>query len=270
MDQQLLSRWLTDLDVPWRQVTVVSSTGSTNADALAAVGAGAAEGWVLTADEQVSGRGRLTRAWVSAPGAGIAVSVVLRPRTPPATWGWLPLLVGTAAAVALRACVPVDVELKWPNDLVVDRGPRAGLGKLGGILVERAPLPAPAVVVGVGVNIDLAAQELPGPAATSLRLLSPTVPDREQVTARLLAELHSRYAAWQDADGDPEACGLRDAYQQLSATIGRHVRLALPGDTTVEGVATALDGAGRLLVDDGVTLRAFAAGDVMMTRPSGH
>ncbi len=270
LQQQLLSRWLTDLDVPWREVTVVASTGSTNADALAAVAAGAAEGWVLTADEQVSGRGRLTRTWESPPGAGIAVSLVLRPRTPPASWGWLPLLVGTAAAAALRACVPVDVELKWPNDLVVDRGAGAGLGKLGGILVERAPLPAPAVVVGVGVNVELAEQELPSPAATSLRLLSATVPDREQIIARLLAELHGRYAAWQDAEGDPDVSGLRRSYLQRSATIGRRIRLALPGDATAEGVAIGLDAAGRLLVDDGVSVRDFAAGDVVMTRPSGH
>lgn len=265
---QLLERYLAQEEVPWRDVTAVGSTGSTNADALQAVASGAPEGWVLTVDEQVSGRGRLARMWVSPPGAGIAVSVVLRPHTAPQGWGWLPLLAGTAVATALRTCVGVDVGLKWPNDLVVDRGSVAGLGKLGGILVERASGPDSAVVVGMGLNVDQVAEELPGDAATSLRLLVPVVPNREQIIAALLAELHTRYTAWRDTDGDAGACGLRASYERLSATIGRRVRLALPGDSAVEGIATGIDEAGRLLVDDGVAVQAYAAGDVVTTRPA--
>lgn len=270
LDPQHLTDCLAQRHVPWPAITVVASTGSTNADALQAVAAGAPEGWVLVADEQVSGRGRLTRTWHGVRGAGIAMSVVLHPRVPVPAWGWLPLLTGVATASALNAAAPVAVRLKWPNDLVVERGAPAGPGKLGGILVERAAGPGAAVVVGVGINVDQHADELPGPGATSLRLLSAGVSDRESVIAAVLAGLAARYSAWQDSQGDAAACGLREAYERISATIGRPVRLALPGGTAVDGVATGLDETGRLLVDDGSTARAYAAGEVVSTRPAAR
>jgi BirA family biotin operon repressor/biotin-[acetyl-CoA-carboxylase] ligase len=268
LDQQVLNRSLVELAVPWREVTVVASTGSTNADALRAVAAGAPEGWALTTDEQVAGRGRLARSWQSPPGAGIALSVVLRPAVPAHRWGWLPLMAGVAAATALSAFVPGGVWLKWPNDVVVRRGPQ-DLAKLAGILVERAPGADPAVVVGIGVNVGLTAAELPGAAATSVLLCSGTAPRREPVIAALLAELHARYTKLASFGGDPVASGLREAYRRRSATLGRPVRLSLPADTTVEGVAVDLDDQGRLLIDGPGGPRAFAAGDVVTTRSRG-
>ena len=69
------------------QLTVVDSTGSTNADAVGQVQEGAPEGFTVVADEQTDGRGRLGRSWASPYGAGVAMSVVLRPVVPDAAWG---------------------------------------------------------------------------------------------------------------------------------------------------------------------------------------
>ena len=86
----------------WRAVEVTDVTGSTNADLLARAAGGEPEGLVLAAEEQVAGRGRLGRAWVSPPRAALTFSVLLRPAAVPrARLGWLPLLAGVAVAAAV-------------------------------------------------------------------------------------------------------------------------------------------------------------------------
>ncbi len=138
----------------WREVRVVAETGSTNADLLAAAGAGTGEGTVLVAEAQTAGRGRLDRRWASPPRAGLTLSVLLRPGgVPAALLGWLPLLAGVAAAAAVRRVTTVAAVLKWPNDVLV------GDAKLGGILAERT---GTAVVIGIGINVW---QGQRGPAA---------------------------------------------------------------------------------------------------------
>src|SRR5437763_11594921 len=62
----------------WREVRAVAATGSSNADLLAADGAGAAEGTVMVAEAQTAGRGRLGRSWASAPRGGLSFSMLLR------------------------------------------------------------------------------------------------------------------------------------------------------------------------------------------------
>ena len=111
-------------------VDVVSRTGSTNADLLAAARAGAPAGTVLVAETQTAGRGRLDRSWQSQPGAALTYSVLLRPaRVPPARRGWLPLLTGVAVASALRSSAGVGASLKWPNDVLAAAWRAGGCGQ---------------------------------------------------------------------------------------------------------------------------------------------
>ncbi len=248
-------------DGSWGPVAVLPSTGSTNADAVDQVREGAPEGFTVVADEQTQGRGRLDRTWTSPYGAGIAMSVVLRPLVPDVTWSWIPLVAGIAVVDAL-ADQGVRAGLKWPNDVVVDGDARDGSPgprKLGGLLVERV---GPAVVVGIGLNVDLTADELPVPRATSTRLEGADV-SRELLVVDVLDHLRRRYLLWQLASGDARRAGIAGAYAERCVTLGRDVRALLPGDTVVEGVASALDDDGRLVLrlGDGTT-RVVSAGDV--------
>jgi BirA family biotin operon repressor/biotin-[acetyl-CoA-carboxylase] ligase len=244
-------------------VVLLASTGSTNADAADAARAGAAEGYVVVADEQTLGRGRLGRSWATPPGTGLAVSVVLRPPLPPERTGWLPLLVGVAVVDAVRR-FGVPAALKWPNDVVVagptrDGGP--GPRKLGGLLAERVH-EADAVVAGIGLNIGLRAEDLPVPTATSTALEGAEV-SREDLLVDLLDGLRERYTAWVAAGGDAEACGLLADYRARCLTLGAAVRAHLPGGEVVEGRAVDVDATGRLLVEDrGGVAVTLAAGDV--------
>src|SRR5690606_6342284 len=127
------------------------STASTNDEAARLAAAGATQGTTVVAAAQTAGRGRLGRAWFSPPGAGLYASVVIRdPRAAPL----LTLAAGVAIAEGIRAAAGLPVEIKWPNDLVVD----AGLGrrrKLAGILTEGSSGVdgLQFVIVGFGVNL---------------------------------------------------------------------------------------------------------------------
>jgi BirA family biotin operon repressor/biotin-[acetyl-CoA-carboxylase] ligase len=133
--------------------------------------------------------------------------------------------------------------------------------KVAGILAEvAAGGGAPAIVVGIGLNVSLTEAELPVPHATSLTLAAATGTDRTVLVQSLLTEFARRFTAWQDAGwatGD-----LIATYRDRCATLGARVRAELPGGQTLEGTATDVDAAGRLLVDG----RAVSAGDVTHLR----
>ena len=223
----------------WR-LEVLPAVGSTNAVVAERARAGAPAGLVVVTEHQVAGRGRLDRAWVSPPRAGLTLSVLLRPDLPTERWPWLPLWGGVAVARTLREQTGVDAVLKWPNDVLVSGR------KLCGLLAE---VPAAgAVVLGIGLNVTTRVDELPRPDATSLALEGATTTDRDTVLRALLRSL-----------GDVLAEGSPDGYRALCSTIGAPVRVELPGGRSVQGTAQAVDDAGRLVVD-GV---GYAAGDVV-------
>jgi BirA family biotin operon repressor/biotin-[acetyl-CoA-carboxylase] ligase len=243
----------------WTSVSVVAETGSTNADLMAR---GGPEGQVLVAESQTAGRGRMGRSWVSAAGASLTFSVLLRPvSVPAARRGWLPLLTGVAVACAVRDVAGLAAVLKWPNDVL------AGSRKLAGILAEQS---GDAVVIGIGLNVATPADALPvspgGLHATSLLVEGASV-SREALLAGILRELERRYTAFRD-DPDPARTGLLAEYRALCATLGRPVRVELPGGGILAGVAEDIDAAGCLLVapSPGAPPAAVSAGDVMHVR----
>ncbi|MFG2786940.1 biotin--[acetyl-CoA-carboxylase] ligase [Streptomyces sp. NPDC048419] len=251
----------------WRDVEVVPSTGSTNSDLVALAAAGkAAEGSVLIAEEQTSGRGRLDRQWTAPARSGLFFSVLLQPgEVPVARWGWLPLLTGVAVATGLSRSAGVDTALKWPNDLLVSIGGEER--KAGGILAERAG--DGGVVVGVGINVTLREAELPVPQAGSLVLAGAVSTDRDPLLRAVLRSLAEWYGRWREAGGDPVACGLQETYAAGCATLGRVVRAELPGDRAITGEAVAIDGDGRLVIatENGVQ-EPVGAGDIVHLRPA--
>lgn len=259
-----LRRALVRPDGLWTSLDVVESVGSTNTELAERVRAGAAgEGTVLVAEEQTAGRGRLERSWTAPPRSGIFFSAVLEPGAPVQRWGWLPLLAGVATASALARTAGVDMALKWPNDLLADVGGEER--KIGGILAERAG--DRAVVLGIGLNVSLHADELPVPAAGSLALAGARATDRDPLLRAVLREIDDWYGRWNAAEGDPTESMLLEAYAAGCATLGRTVRVELPGDEQLTGEAVAVDGDGRLvLATPDAVQRPVAAGDIVHLR----
>ncbi len=248
----------------WRRVDWVSSTGSTNADLVAAARAGEPGGRVLIADFQDAGRGRFDRSWQAPPGGTLALSVLVRPRAvAPSRWSWLPLVTGLAVADGLREATGLDTALKWPNDVLV------GGRKICGILVERVggaravttsdEARLDAAVAGLGINTTMTSAELPVPTATSLAVegvaIAPGV-----LAAAVLRAFEGWYTRWEGGED------LVSAYAARCASIGREVRVVVSPVETFEGRAMGVDAGGRLLVRAGDDRRVFSAGDVWHLR----
>jgi BirA family biotin operon repressor/biotin-[acetyl-CoA-carboxylase] ligase len=247
---------------PYAALDVVASTGSTNADLLAAVGDGAADHTVLIADTQTAGRGRRDRRWVSPPGTGVYLSVLLRPSAVPAArLGTLGMVAGLALMHVAKES-GVTASLKWPNDLLVDGA------KCAGVLSEATPDgAAQAAVVGIGLNVAPLPADVPagpgGLAATSLRDAGASV-GRNAVAAGFLRAFVELETTWRRADGDVERSGVLTGYREACGTIGQRVRAELPDGSARTGVAVDVDASGLLLIklDDG-TVSPLSAGDVV-------
>jgi BirA family biotin operon repressor/biotin-[acetyl-CoA-carboxylase] ligase len=247
---------------------LVPRIGSTNVELVArASAAGLPDFSVLATTDQTAGKGRLGRVWVAPPGRTIAVSVLLKPGPAPQdALGWLPLMAGLAMTRAVDALVDGrSVSLKWPNDVQIDGH------KVAGLLAELVPAQG-AVVIGAGLNLTMTRDELPTPVSTSLTLNG--VPEQDIVDAALstfLTHLKSLYASFTAAGFDATASGLASAVTRACGTIGRSVRVELPGGTDLYGAAEGIDAQGRLLVRalaDG-RLQPVAAGDVTHLRYEG-
>ena len=77
--------------------------------------------------------------------------------------------------------------------------------------------------------MSLRTEELPVETATSLVIENAACVDRDPLIRAVLREIETHYRDWSEAHGDADACGLRAAYLAISATVGREVRVELPG-----------------------------------------
>ncbi|CAN7282815.1 biotin--[acetyl-CoA-carboxylase] ligase [Arthrobacter sp. LjRoot14] len=261
------------------QLTVVDSTGSTNADLLQGVTVDP-RAWpdlsVLTAEHQTAARGRLDRHWEAPPLSSVSVSIVLRPVNaegrplPTHSYSWFSLLAALALREALLETAGIPAEIKWPNDVMV-RG-----RKIAGILAQLGPMgdgSVPPVILGTGLNVTLTAGELPVPTATSVLLENARTVDRTALLKSYLSRFAALYRNFCNADGDPAAGmaggpSLHKRVESVMTTLGKQVRAQLPGDHEIIGHASRLDEYGSLLVVDSArNEHVVTAGDVVHLRP---
>jgi BirA family transcriptional regulator, biotin operon repressor / biotin---[acetyl-CoA-carboxylase] ligase len=212
-------------------------TDSTNERAKELALSGAPHGTIVTADEQSAGRGRQGRVWTAPPRSAVLMSLVTHRLTPT-----LPL----AAAVAICDALPVRCEIKWPNDIWLDRR------KLAGILVEGRPQEGWAVL-GIGLNVTTESfpPEL-AEIATSLRVAGVEL-DTEAVLAALLSSLDE----WLEAPAEDVLA----AWSERDALRGERVRW-----TDGEGIAAGIDESGALVVETDNGRVTLDAGEIHLLR----
>ena len=242
------------------------TAGSTNDRLKERLREGAAEWTAVVADVQTSGRGRHGRSWSSHAG-DLALSVVVRPPGTPDALLLLPLAAGVAVAEAASE-LGAAASLKWPNDVVVERGRADGAdyGKLAGILVEGVSEgQCMAAVIGVGLNLVEREHEDPElrARATSLRAATGRDADRDVAAAAVLA----RMRVWYDAVARGDAGAVVEAFTARALPWwGRPVEVR-SGNTALRGIARGIDSRGALLLElfDGTTA-AVVSGEARQVR----
>ncbi len=225
-------------------------TDSTNRDAAAGAEAGCGHGTVFCADEQRSGRGRMTRTWFSPPGGNLYFSMVLRPAVATALAASLPLVAGLAVAAAVRRLAPeLDPRVKWPNDILIDGR------KVCGILCEmQAQIDCGVryIIAGAGVNVNIDRELFPAELrqrATSLKAESGRSFSRAGLLAGVLNEFETYYEIWQ-REGFQPLTAMMDSYDALK---GRVIAVQQGGRMiTGEAVGVQSDGALQLATADGI------------------
>lgn len=238
------------------EVRVLAVTDSTNQRLLDEIGHADIHGHALLTEYQTAGRGRRGDKWLSAPGAGLCLSLGWRFDPPPTTFSALSLVIGVAIVESLRAHDVAGAMLKWPNDIVWDGR------KLAGILIEmRSEAGGPSVaVIGLGLNIRLSAQarERIGRPADGYLAAGGAPIGRNALAATLLAELGAtleRFAR----EGFPP---FRARWSACDSLAGQAVRLELP-DRAVTGIARGCDAQGALLIEHDGRQESFVAGHLV-------
>ena len=242
----------------------VTETGSTNRDLLQAATDELhpdRRPAVLVTDHQTAGRGTKGRSWFDPPGGSLLLSVRLFPDVGLSELHLLTMALSVAAAEACQQVAGVAVGLKWPNDLFVEDR------KLAGVLAEtsiRAGV-LDVLVIGIGLNVNWPAAEVPadlGERAVALNELAGVDVDRAALAVALIVNLDAQLDRLA-GPGGPRA--LRDAYRQRSATLGRTVRLELPGGARV-GEVLDFTTDGHLVVNIDGERHTYAAVDVTHLR----
>lgn len=241
-----------------QQVHHFYKIGSTNTAAMAAATDGAPEGSVFLAEEQTAGRGRGANAWHSARSSGIYCSAVLRPELPPSEVLVLSLAAGLAVHAAIQLIDSrVEVDLKWPNDLLI------GEKKFCGILTEMNAEATRVrhVVVGIGINVNQASfpKELTE-EATSLRMATGSEWSRVELAVALLKSLDREYRDL--ATGEAMRASILSRFAERSSWVrGKKVRVEENG-SSVEGVTEGLDSRGFLKVRTAKGVQTVLSGTV--------
>ncbi len=239
------------------EIRYFERTDSTNLRAKAMAADGAPEGTLVIAEEQTQGRGRRGRNWFSPPGAGIYLSLIMRPDILPQEAPRFALLTAAAVAEAVREITALETRIKWPNDILV------GGRKLGGILTEVSMEmdKVEYMIVGLGLNVNLAREAFPSDLqeiGTSIQMEMGRHLHRLPLVRRIIERFEETYQGYQRHGFAP----IRKRWQDFTDMIGRTVEVDTMG-RRLTGEVLDFDEDGYLVVREhnGVPVRLFS-GDV--------
>ena len=215
---------------------------STNSIAKFLANHSAEEGTVLISEIQTKTRGRLGKKWES-PEGGIWMSLILRPKVPPARIGLITIATGVAIAKSIRS-LGLDAKIKWPNDVLIHGD------KISGVLTEVNATfnEIDWVVVGIGIDSNLKLEDFPEDirvGTTTLNEELPTDIDENELIAIFLGEFEKVYKLYKDSEIEAILKDWRD----LSDTIGKYVNITQTGGKITQGYVVGINNEGSLIIE---------------------
>ncbi len=258
-------------DTIFKRVIFKEEVVSTNDLAMELLGSDEQSGIVIIADSQTSGRGRPGRTWHSPRGKNIYMSLALRPHLGLRDAPILTVLTGVAVCKGIKERTGINVYLKWPNDLILQKK------KLGGILietrVERERIIA--AVIGIGININIDQKEFPEnikDIATSIFAETGLNYDREEIAISVLRAFDMLFRDNLTIDENINEADINHSasmkliqkWKDLDITLGKRVSVITSNETIV-GKAVDIDEMCRLkIVTDEGNDKRIHSGDVTL------
>jgi len=220
----------------------------------------APHGAIVSAEEQTFGHGRRGRDWASPKGKGVYLSIVWRPKIAPTQIGQLTIVTALAASRALKEMSGLNIETKWPNDILFNRK------KIGGILCEAEIKNGEIefIVAGVGLNANFEQNDFPKRPvfpATSLLIETGKPVSIANLQAACIKTLQREYSLYEAGGWDSQ----RAEFIARCAIIGEHVWVR-DEQQEYSGVATNIDDDGILMIQTATGTRRVLAGDVVFNK----
>lgn len=247
-----------------KKILYFDSIDSTNNELKRQAEKKVCHGMLAVAEEQTAGRGRRGHSWVSPPGTGIWFSFLLKPDIAPDKASMLTLVAAMAVSHAISEKTGLEAEIKWPNDIVVNK--KKVCGMLTELSAELSCINY--VVIGIGINANI--REFPEELktiATSLHIESGKHIKRAEMIEAVGRYFEKYYDAFiQAGDLSP----IIDEYNSMLANVGKQVRI-----TAIESeqvcTAIGINPQGELLVEDGnKNVTAIRSGEVSVRGLYGY
>jgi BirA family biotin operon repressor/biotin-[acetyl-CoA-carboxylase] ligase len=222
-------------------------TSSTNDYALKLGAQGAPHGSVIAAGEQLAGRGRLSRRWISPPHCGVYVSMILRDSIPCRDAPKTTIVAALSLMKVLRRRYDLPASIKWPNDVLIHGK------KVAGILteMESGQDTIRFLVVGIGINVNQTISQMKAPfryPATSLAIELGCPIKRSDLLLALLKELESDYDEFRSRG----FVALLAELEHASSVFGRTIKIqSVHGQITGKAAGLTVDGALRITLENG-------------------
>ena len=225
-----------------RTVTVLEETDSTNIDAKELASAGACHGSVVVADRQTAGRGRLSRGFISPPGKGLYMSVIVRPELDMKSVSMITSAAAVAAALAVEELCGCEVQIKWVNDLYMNGKKICGILTEASLDLEMKSLDY--AVIGIGINVRSMTEDFDEDLrrrATSVEDETGIILDRNELCAKILNNLDIWLGKIEDRSYIIE-------YRRREFLTGKRITAEV-GGKTITGTAVGIDRNANLMVE---------------------
>lgn len=211
---------------------------------------------IIVADEQTAGRGRLTRRWESPKGSGLYFSLLFRPQLPSGCAHFINIAAALAVEKAVRTVHAMDLQLKWPNDLLLNER------KICGILSESACQGdlLNYCVTGIGINLFVP-DSLPADVAARTGSLLDGDQGANCDQTELIAEVAKDFFHWINVMEHEGSARLLECYRAKCASVGRTVRVEAQ-EEILTGTCLGIGEKGELILDTPHGARYFHVADI--------
>jgi len=202
---------------------------------------GAQDGTVVLAEEQVAGKGRMDRRWLSPSHTNLLFTIIMRPKLDPNDTFILTMILAVAVIDTVREMNGLEILIKWPNDLCINQKKVAGILTEFSVRDKRLEY----VILGLGLNVNWRPEENNGLMypATSILVESGRMISRNELLSGILKRFEGSYKEVLSGRGED----LYMRWNQLSMVIGKDVKI-ISQDEVVRGKVIRIDRQGALIL----------------------
>ncbi|MCC7553483.1 MAG: biotin--[acetyl-CoA-carboxylase] ligase [Methanobacteriaceae archaeon] len=240
----------------FKNIYVYKEVMSTNTVSKFLAEQGIENNTVVISEKQTKGRGRSGKKWES-PLGGVWLSLIIRPQIDQTKASLITLATGVAVANTIRSFDIDNVEIKWPNDILIDGK------KVSGILTEAiAKLNSiNYIVIGVGIDVNFDNEDMSDELkelTISLSKAAGKKIEEVNVIKRFLIEFEKIFIDFEEEKYED----ILKEWRKQSFSIGKYVRIKQLFGNNFDGYIIGINKEGALIVEkaDG-TLEKVISGE---------